>query len=192
MTLLEDLLNQAAQRYGHRCAGQILGIRMSLAGLRELGLGHNPSEGRLVTFVEIDRCAADAIELVTGCRLGRRTLKYMDYGIMAATFYDQETRQAVRVLARDDARERAAAYFPDAASPSAAQRQAYLMMPEEELFSVQPVEVNLSPLDMPGPTRRKVACAACGQVVRDGKEVWVDGRYLCKPCASSVYFRCLP
>ncbi|MDA8145967.1 MAG: FmdE family protein [Thermaerobacter sp.] len=189
---LEEFLEEAHRRYGHRCAGQILGIRMSLAGLRDLGLDPRESRERLVTFVEIDRCATDAIELVTGCRLGRRTLKFRDYGIMAATFVDLEEHRAVRVLTRDDARESALAYFPDAPDPTTAQRQAYRTMPEAQLFTIEPVSVELGPWDLPGPTRRKVVCAACAQVVRDGKEVWVEGRPLCKPCAGGAYFQRLP
>ena len=88
----------AEKAHGHLCAGQILGVRMALCGLRQLGIDDptGVDRKRLVTFVEIDRCATDAICVVTGCRLGKRALKFRDFGKMAATFCDFErTRRFV-------------------------------------------------------------------------------------------------
>src|SRR5436190_13334164 len=118
MKTLEEYLDLAAQNHGHMCPGQVLGVRMAMRGLKELGiddpLAHRK---RLITYVEIDRCATDALSLVTGCRLGRRSLKFMDYGKVAATFVDLETKRAVRVVARDDSRAKAKAMFPELADP---------------------------------------------------------------------------
>ena len=107
METLEELLPKAEAAHGHMCPGQILGVRMALLGLRSLGIGDplGADRKRLVTFVEIDRCATDAIGLVTGCRLGKRTLKFRDWGKMAATFVDlgprglrRDSDEAERVL----------------------------------------------------------------------------------------------
>ena len=62
-------------------------------------------------------------------------------------------------------------------------------MPDSVMFRVQEVEVDLTPYDLPGPTRRKVTCARCGQVVRDHREVIKDGQPLCRPCAGGAYFK---
>src|SRR5215510_5247030 len=104
----------AARVHGHMCAGQILGLRMALYGVRLLGLADpaGADRKRLVTFVEIDRCATDAIPIVTGCRLGKRALKFRDFGKMAATFCDLREDRAVRLLARESAKERAREMFP--------------------------------------------------------------------------------
>src|SRR5690242_696911 len=101
MKSLEEYLALAAQNHGHMCPGQVLGVRMAMLGLKELGI-EDPIlyRKRLLTFVEIDRCATDAVSLVTGCRLGKRSLKYLDYGKVAATFVDLETEQAIRIVAR--------------------------------------------------------------------------------------------
>src|ERR1700677_2978352 len=96
---LDELLREAEVAHGHLCAGQVLGVRMAMLAMRELGVGDprvrvlengelNPDRKRLVTFVEIDRCATDAIGVVTGCRVGKRALKLRDFGKMAATFVD--------------------------------------------------------------------------------------------------------
>jgi formylmethanofuran dehydrogenase subunit E len=90
MLSLDSLIREAESAHGHLCAGQILGVRLALFGLAKLGIDdpRGKDRKRLVTFVEIDRCATDAIGVVTGCRLGKRALKFRDWGKMAATFVD--------------------------------------------------------------------------------------------------------
>jgi formylmethanofuran dehydrogenase subunit E len=189
MKSLEEYLALAAQTHGHMCPGQVLGVRMAMLGLKTLGID-NPVKyrKRLLTFVEIDRCATDAVSLVTGCRLGKRSLKYLDYGKVAATFLDLETRRAVRIVARDDSREKAKAMFAELADASKQQLEAYKVMPESELFTLQSVRVKLDPQDRPGRTRSRVACDRCGEGINDGRERRVDGRALCRSCAGESYY----
>jgi formylmethanofuran dehydrogenase subunit E len=141
-----------------------------------------------VTFVEIDRCATDAVSLVTGCRLGKRSLKFVDYGKVAATFVDLETRRAVRVVARDDSRARAKGMFPEIAEESRRQFEAYQVMDDAALFIVHDVEVTLAPEDLPGRPRSRVACEQCGEGVNDGRERRTNGRILCRNCAGESYY----
>src|SRR6516165_7799831 len=111
----EEYVALAEQAHGHICAGQILGLRMALYGLKMLGL-EDPTgvdRKRLVTFIEIDRCATDAIPVVTGCRLGKRALKFRDFGKVAATFCDLEEDRAVRVVARESSKRRARELYPE-------------------------------------------------------------------------------
>jgi formylmethanofuran dehydrogenase subunit E len=189
MQSLEEYLVLAERSHGHMCPGQVLGVRMAMTGLRALGID-DPAKHhrRLVTFVEIDRCATDAVSLVTGCRLGKRSLKFLDYGKVAATFVDLESGKAVRVVARDDSRGKAKSMFPDLGSPSKQQLAAYKVMEDSELFTVQPVKVKLEPQDLPGRPRSRVACAACGEGVNDGRERTVNGRILCRSCAGESYY----
>jgi formylmethanofuran dehydrogenase subunit E len=190
MKSLAEFLELAAQSHGHMCPGQVLGVRMAMRGLRELGFD-DPSKfrKRLVTFVEIDRCATDAISLVTGCRLGKRSLKFLDYGKVAATFLDLETRRAVRVLARDDSRAKAKSMFPEIAEESKRQIEAYKVMDEAELFVIENVEVSIQPEDLPGGPRSRVACDACGEGINHGRERRVNGRVLCRSCAGEDYYK---
>src|ERR1700742_2401715 len=117
MASLEDLLHEAERAHGHLCAGQVLGVRMAMLGIRLLGLGdprvERDSRKRLVTFVEIDRCATDAIAVVTGCRLGKRALKFRDWGKMAATFVDVASGKAIRIAARESSKARAREMHPE-------------------------------------------------------------------------------
>lgn len=192
MRPFEELLEESVAAHGHKCAGQVLGVRMALRGLRELSLDPDlkADRKRLIVYVEIDRCAADAVASVTGCRLGRRTLKYVDYGKVAATFVDVTTHRAVRVLARDEARELVDDYVASADLPKhEAQLQAYQVMPDDDLFVVMPVQVDIPDEDMPGRPVRRVVCAECGEGVNDGREVRLDGRTLCRACAGDSYYR---
>ena len=186
---LEEYLTLAAQRHQHLCPGQVLGTRMAMLGLRSIGIGNPEAHAkRLLTFVEIDRCATDAVSLVTGCSLGLRTLKYVDYGKVAATFVDLETQAAIRVVARDDSRIRAKSMFPECGRPYRQQLEAYKVMPDEDLFTVERVRVNLRPQDLPGRPRSRVPCDRCGEGINDGREIVMADRVLCRPCAAGGYY----
>jgi len=189
MKTLEEYMALASQSHGHMCPGQVLGIRMAMLGLKSLAI-EDPAKyrKRLVTFVEIDRCATDAVSVVTGCRLGKRSLKFLDFGKVAATFVDVETNRAVRVVAREDAREKARAMFPELSEPRQQQLAAYQAMPDADLFIREPVRVRLSANDLPGRPRSRVACEQCGEGVNDGRERRVNGRVLCRSCAGERYY----
>jgi formylmethanofuran dehydrogenase subunit E len=189
MKKLEEYITLAAESHGHICPGQILGIRMAMLGLRSIGIDDPvKARKRLLTFVEIDRCATDAVSLVTGCRLGKRSLRFLDYGKVAATFVDLETGRAVRVVARDDSRAKAKAMFPAITDPSQAQLEAYKVMENGDLFTLQAVRVKLKPEDLPGGPHTRVPCEQCGEGINGGRERQVDGRVLCRSCAGEKYY----
>src|SRR5437763_12464314 len=136
METLDELLERAEHSHGHMCAGQVLGVRMALLGCRAVGIEEPRGRDRkaLLVFVEIDRCAADAINTVTGCRLGKRTLKFHDYGKLAATFLNTKTGEAVRIAALESAREAADCALPDIENRYQRQMQAYKVLPDVDLF----------------------------------------------------------
>lgn len=162
-----------------------------MLGLRKAGIGDPKGADRktLIVFVEMDRCATDAVQSVTGCSLGKRTMKFMDYGKMAATFVNLKTGAAVRIVAREESRDRARELVPGVEDKHAAQLEAYKIMTDEELFSVAEVAVDLRPEDMPGRPLGRVRCEACGEHVQDLREVERGGSILCRPCAGGAYYR---
>jgi len=191
MKSFEDLLSSSATEHGHLCPGQVVGVRMAMLGCRLIGLDEpcrRDQIKKLIVYVEMDRCAADAVSHVTGVKLGRRSLKFMDYGIMAATFVNLKTGNAIRVLSTEEARDLAPFYAPEIVGKSLQQLEAYKRMPDSILFRVYQVQVEICEFDLPGPTRRKVSCTRCGQVVRDFREVDEDGQALCRPCTQGAYF----
>jgi formylmethanofuran dehydrogenase subunit E len=192
MQSFDVLLKGSSEAHGHLCPGQVVGVRMAMLGCRLIGLdepSQPPQIKMILVYVEIDRCAADAIAYVTGVKLGRRSLKFMDHGIMAATFVNLETGKAVRIVSTESSRDLAAQYAPEIGDPTKQQLEGYKVMPDEVLFTVEEVIVDVPVHDMPGPTKFKARCEACGQVVRDKKEVMLGGRVLCKPCAYGAYYR---
>ena len=165
-------------------------MKMSLCGLKKVGIEDPKGSDRknLIVFVEIDRCATDAIQSVTGCSLGKRTMKFMDYGKMAATFINLKTGRASRVIAREDAREKAKTYFPEIKDKYKAQLEAYTLMPDDELFDILDVSVSIRPEDMPGRPLQRIRCEECGEYVQDLREVRKEGRQLCRSCMSGSYY----
>jgi formylmethanofuran dehydrogenase subunit E len=179
----------ARAAHGHLCAGQILGLRMALCGLRLLELDDPTGKHRkrLITYVEIDRCMTDAVGVVTGCRLGKRALKFRDFGKAAATFCDLEAQRAVRVAARESAKQRAQEMYPET-EKNQQQMRAYREMGDEELFEIQWVRVAAPPEDLPGYKAPRVACTQCGEGINFRREVVREGRVLCRACAGESYY----
>jgi formylmethanofuran dehydrogenase subunit E len=190
MLPFEDYVSLAEKAHGHICAGQILGLRMALHGLALLGLDDPTGKHRkrLVTFVEIDRCATDAIGVVTGCRLGKRALKFRDFGKMAATFCDLETNRAVRVVALESSKDRARQLHPEIENKNQQQMVAYRELPDDELFAAQWVRVQLGPEDLPGYKQPRTLCVVCGEGINFKREVIRDGQPLCRACAGESYY----
>jgi formylmethanofuran dehydrogenase subunit E len=180
---LDSALRAAMRLHGgHACAGLILGTRLALTGLSALGLTPATVHRQLIVVAETDRCAVDAVQAVTGCRPGKRTLRLLDYGKLAATFIDQAQGRSVRVAARGDLRARVGGPV-DRHERHEFQRLAYVSMPADEMFSVADGQVQLSQFDQPGPPRTRVTCSACAEEVSDGREVATDAGLFCRPCA---------
>lgn len=192
MRPFEELLTESVKAHGHLCAGQVIGVRMAMLGCKLLDIDNPKSrewQKNIIVFIEIDRCMTDAVQSVTGCQLGRRTMKFKDFGISAATFINLKTNEAYRVLATESSRNLAYKYaVTGVTDPKEAQLQGYQTMPDDLLFEATKVKVNLDPWVMPGPPTRKAICASCGQKVSDGREIERDGKTFCRICAGESYF----
>src|ERR1700676_1172478 len=182
MTSFDELLEEAKIAHGHLCAGQILGVRLAMLGCARLGIEEprGRDRKRLVTFVEIDRCATDAVMVVTGCRLGKRALKFRDWGKMAATFVDLESGKAVRIAARESSKELARSMHPEIANKNQQQMLAYREMPDDQLFQAKWVHVELPPEELPGYKGERVVCGQCGEGINFQREVRRGGKVLCR------------
>jgi formylmethanofuran dehydrogenase subunit E len=195
MLSLDDYLREAEIAHGHLCAGQVLGVRMAMLGLQKLGIEdpRGKDRKRLVTFVEIDRCATDAIAVVTGCRLGKRALKFRDWGKMAATFVDLgirdvSTGRAIRIAAKESSKALARSMHPELENKNQQQMLAYREMAEDDLFTKQWVQVDLPAEEFPGYKGERIVCSACGEGINFHREVVRDGQVLCRACAGESYY----
>lgn len=191
MNSLDQYLREAEVAHGHLCAGQVLGVRLAMAGLSRLGIDdpRGADRKRLITYVEIDRCATDAIGVVTGCRLGKRALKFLDWGKMAATFVDLQTGKAVRVAAKESSKQAARNLHPEIENKNHQQMLAYREMPDEDLFDFENVRVQVGAEDLPGYKGERIVCAECGEGINFHREVMRDGKPLCRGCAGESYYR---
>ena len=190
MRTFEDLLEESTRIHGHICAGQVIGVRMCLLALSLIDIDDPKGSDRkkLYVMVEIDRCSTDAIQSVTGCSLGKRSMKWLDYGVMAATFVNLETTKAVRITALEEARDASKKYCAEIINKYQRQLEAYKIMDEEELFRVQNVKVTIPDENMPGRPLKRVQCARCLDWVQDKRDLLVEGEILCKQCAEGRYY----
>lgn len=188
MKSLAEYLELAAVTHGHICAGQVLGVRLAMYGLKELGIEDPIAERkRIVTYVEIDRCVTDAVALVANCRLGKRALKFRDWGKVAATFCDLNTGRAVRIAAKETSKQAAKDLFPELPREQG-QQKAYAQLSDDVLFSREWVKVEIHAEDLPGFKGARVVCAECGEGINFKREVIQDGRTLCRACAGDRYY----
>jgi formylmethanofuran dehydrogenase subunit E len=193
MPSLDEYLREAEIAHGHLCAGQVLGVRMAMLGLEKLGIDdpRGKDRKRLVTFVEIDRCATDAIGVVTGCRLGKRALKFRDWGKMAATFVDLSTGKAIRIAAKESSKALARNMHPEVESKNQQQMLAYREMPQDDLFAIEWVKVALPAEELPGYKGERIVCTDCGEGINFRREVLHDGKILCRACSGERYYETL-
>jgi len=191
MESIDLLLKECERLHGHMCAGQLLGTRMALLGCKMIGIDdpRGADRKKLIVWVEIDRCMADAVSAVTGVRLGKRSLKYLDYGKVAATFLNTENERAVRIVALESARTLADERYPEIENKRQRQFQAYSDATDDDLFKTELVSIKLRDLDAPGSPRSRVTCVVCGEGVNDGREVVdANGDALCRGCHSGTYY----
>lgn len=193
MEPFETLFEESTKIHGHICPGQVIGVRLAMLGLRKIGINDPKGADRkkVYVFVELDRCATDAIQSVTGCSMGKRSLRFIDNGVMAATFVNLENGEAVRITALEESREASKKYCPEILDKRKRQLEAYKIMPEEELYKVERVRVNIPEHDMPGGPMSRVQCQECSDWVQNQREVRRDGRILCRACAEGRYYQVL-
>jgi len=188
-SILFERLEESAARHSHLCPRQVLGVRIGLAGAAALGLDAPRLDKRLLVILETDGCFADGVEVTTGCSVGHRTLQVEDYGKVAATFVDTHTQQAVRVAPRLDVRQRATNFLPQEPRHYFAQLRAYQMMADDELLTIQAVQLTRSVGQLISRAGVRVACMNCGEEIINKREVSRAGVMLCIACAESAYYR---
>jgi formylmethanofuran dehydrogenase subunit E len=189
---IDALIDECGGLHGHICPGQVLGVRMAVLGCNLAGI-EDPrgiDRKRLLVWVEIDRCVTDAISAVTGVRLGKRSLKFLDYGKVAATFLNLSEKRAYRIVSKEESRELADTLYPTIGNKKERQMLTYREADTSLLFKVESVCLELDQFEMPGRPRRRINCAQCGEGVNDGRDlVDAENRRVCRPCAFGSYYR---
>ena len=192
MEPIDQLVEQYDLKHGNLCPGALLGLRMAVLGCVLVGIEdpRGADRNKLIVWIETDRWLADAVAAVTGARLGKRTLKFLDYGKLAATFLNVETGEAVRIVVLESSRRLADLRHPEIKDKYERQMRTYREAAEEELFDVTDVEVQAHAKDLPGHPRSRVICHKCGEAVNDGREINLPDRItLCRPCVYGTFYQ---
>jgi formylmethanofuran dehydrogenase subunit E len=175
----ELYLKKAGDYHGHVCAGIALGTKMTLAAMKVLGMNPGVKNKNLIVYAEIDRCMTDAVQVITGCSLGHRSLKYVDYGKFAATFVNLETGKALRASIKES-------FKSD--GPIEEVSRIISRTPDNEMVILQEVKIDISETDLPGSPKKRAYCSICGERVMDGRDVTRNGRVMCRGCANGKYY----
>lgn len=173
-----EKLNKAVDYHGHLCSGQAIGVKMALYAIELLNLGIRDDYKNLKVYVETDRCIADSIMSVTGCKVGKRRFVFLDYGKTACTFVNMDNKEAYRIYRKNR-------LYPPQDSDIA---NFYADLKNEEIFCAQKVFIDIKPEDMPGKPVGATICDVCKEEVIDLKEVIKDGKIMCKNCAYKSYY----
>lgn len=192
MSDLHRLLEQSAALHNHLCPRQVLGVRIGMYAAEVLRLDLPQSDKRVYAFVETDGCFADGVAVASGCWLGRRTMRLIDYGKVAATFVDTHTDQAVRIWPQPLARARAAHYAPGSSSDWQAQLEGYQRMPAAELLSACEVDLTVHLAAIISRPGVRVNCSVCGEEILNERELLLGGDAVCQSCAGDSYWRRTP
>lgn len=178
----EEQLAKAGEFHGEICGGIAIGTKLAMYGMELMGFELNKRHKNLIVFLEIDRCMADAVQAVTRCTMGKRTLKQMYYGKFAASFYNMDTGEAIRVSDADANKQEKIKETKDEMI------ERFKMTPAEDLFKVEKVHVDLNPSQMPGKPHTSVFCSVCGEKITDGRHLNRGGKPVCMPCAEGAYY----
>lgn len=189
MSKVEELLQKSASFHSHLCPRQVLGVRMGLLAGRWLGLDVPQPDKRILTIVETDGCLIDGLAVATGCRVGRRSMRVLDFGKVAATFVDTQTGRAVRIIPSADSRQLAKSYAPEAESRWHAYLLGYQRIPDGDLFSAQAVMLGVSLAEILSKDGYRVNCEICGEEIINERELVREGTILCRSCAGERYYR---
>jgi formylmethanofuran dehydrogenase subunit E len=173
-----------------------MGYRAAEAAIKELAAGRDVDE-ELVAIVENDACGIDAIQVVTGCTIGKGNLIYKDHGKQVYTFINRNTGDAVRLSLKASynfdeqdpamAKLRARVFSGKATKKEADEfyrrmediSQAMLATPIEKMFEVKHVKAKI-----PEKARifKSVKCSKCGEMVAESRARVQDGGFVCIPC----------
>lgn len=179
----------SAAQHERLCPRQVLGVRIGIAAGHALGLTLPRDDKRLLLFAETDGCVLDGVTAATGCTVGHRTLRIVDYGRVAVTAVDVETERAVRIAPRAGVRELAISFAGDALPRYYAQVEGYQQIPEHDLLRVEPVSLTFDLAALLGRRGTRVDCSRCGEEVLNGREAYVSGGAVCPGCQAGAYYQ---
>lgn len=187
--------SEVADFHGHTCPGLAFGYRVAVAALKEMDMRNISEDEELVAIVENDSCAADAIQVMTGCTFGKGNLIFRDYGKQVYTFIKRPSGDAVRISVdftpgeetekvkemwrRYSEGDRSKEVLKAVHDRRTKKMKAILEAPDPELLKITKLKVPLPP---EARIYLSIKCGICKEKVAEPKARVKDGRIVCIPC----------
>jgi Formylmethanofuran dehydrogenase subunit E len=164
----KELWGKCVEFHGHECPGLAIGYKASEAAKEKMGLSFSKDE-EIVCVTENDACCVDAVQVITGCSIGKGNLIYKDAGKMAFSFFNRKNGEALRIVLKPwnktGDRKKDMEYMLDA--------------PCDELFDFKKPNFNA-----PEKARlfNSIICEGCGESTAEHKIRIMDGKKVCGDC----------
>ncbi len=139
---LAALVGKAAEFHGHLGPFLVIGVRMGLIGLRELGIEKNDGNLRITAMLKDSvpfSCTIDGIQVATKCTIGNRKLRLIDSPGIAAEFELQHGSRVTVAVNPAAFNRLKRELLSKNVSPEDTQKLAWKVasMPEKELFIIR-------------------------------------------------------
>ena len=191
MKSLDKILQDSSSRHKHLCPRQVLGARMGLLAGKLLNLDLPRQDKKLLVIAETDGCTVDGLIASTGCHVGGRTLRILDFGKVAATFVHTNTDMTVRIVPMPDIRSLASEYIPQAKTKWESMLLGYQQMPDDALFKLLQVKLSVPIAEVLSRAGKRAICEVCKEEIINGREVIYVGMVLCQACVGNSYYQVL-
>ncbi len=164
----ENLWEKCVKFHGHECPGLAIGYKACEAVRSKMKLEFSKDE-EIVCITENDACGLDAIQLITGCTIGKGNLIYKGTGKHAYSFFNRQSKEKVRLVLK-----------PFKNEMDRKERQEYILKADiEDLF-----EFKIPKYDLPDKARifSNVECEICNENAPEHKIRMMDGKKVCLDC----------
>jgi formylmethanofuran dehydrogenase subunit E len=163
-----NLWEKCVDFHGHSCGGLSIGFRAALYAMDLLDFDFYDNDD-IVCIAENDSCSIDAIQVLTGCSVGKGNLLFHLTGKQAYSFYSRADGKSVRLVLK--------------AMPEGMNRDesfTYLhKAPSEALFDVKPAVLSVP---KPAKLSGSFVCDCCGETT-GAKWIRLSGdKKLCIDC----------
>jgi formylmethanofuran dehydrogenase subunit E len=163
-----ELWRKAVEFHGHECPGLAIGFKACEVVIEKMGITFSKDE-EIVCVTENDACGVDAIQIITGCTLGKGNLIYRGTGKMAFSFFNRTGKQSIRIILKQFKGEM-----------DRKERQEYILnAPVDELF-----DFGRPAFELPEKARRfkTISCEICGEGAPEHKVRLNEGKKVCLDC----------
>lgn len=164
----EQLWKKCIEFHGHECPGLAIGFRACEIAVEKMKLKFSSDE-EVVCVTENDACGVDAVQVVTGCTMGKGNLIYRGTGKMAFSFFNRKNDDSIRIVLKQSKKEM-----------TREEKEKFILeAPFEEVFDIKKPEFSL-----PEQARlfNTIICENCGEGAPEHKIRISGGKKLCLDC----------